>query len=60
MWKNKSVRPDSIYGEILKMGGEATIPYLACLLEKTMNNAPLTGDWNKATVIHILKGVIDH
>jgi len=27
--KNKSVRPDGISGEILKLGGEATIPYLA-------------------------------
>jgi hypothetical protein len=27
--KNKSVGPDRATGEILKLGGEATIPYLA-------------------------------
>jgi hypothetical protein len=27
--KNKSVEPDSVSGEILKLGGEAMIPYLA-------------------------------
>jgi hypothetical protein len=56
MGKNKSIEPDCIYGEILKMGGEATIPYLARLLEIKMNNATLPGDWNKATVIPIHKG----
>jgi len=54
--KNKSVRPDCISGEILKLGGEAMIPYLARLLEITMNNGTLPGDWKKATVIPIHKG----
>jgi len=27
--KNKSVGPDRVSGEILKLGGEAMIPYLA-------------------------------
>jgi hypothetical protein len=27
--RNKSVEPDSVSGEILKLGGEAMIPYLA-------------------------------
>ena len=36
--KNKSVRPDWVSEEILKLGGEATIPYLARLLDITMNN----------------------
>jgi hypothetical protein len=35
--KNKSVGPDRISGEILKLGGEAMIPYLAQLLDITMN-----------------------
>jgi len=33
-----SVGPDCNPGEILKLGGEAMIPYLACLLDITMNN----------------------
>jgi len=39
------------------------IPYLARLLDITMNNGTLPGDWKKATVIPIHKGVggvIDH
>jgi hypothetical protein len=35
--KNKSVRPDCVSGEILKLGGEAMILYLARLLDITMN-----------------------
>ena len=31
--KNKSVGPDGISGEILKLGREAMIPYLARLLD---------------------------
>jgi len=45
-----------VSGEILKLGGEAMIPYLARLLEITMNNGTLSGDWKKATVIPIHKG----
>jgi hypothetical protein len=51
--KNKSVGPDRISGEILKLGREAMIPYLARLLDITMNNP---GDWKKAIVIPIHKG----
>ena len=54
--KNKSVGPDCISGEILKPGGEAMVPYLARLLDITMNNGTLPGDWKKATVIPIHKG----
>ena len=54
--KRKSVGPDGIPGVILKMGGEATILYLACLLELTINNGILPEDWKKATVIPIHKG----
>ena len=58
--KNKSVGPDGLSGEILKLGGEAMIPYLARPLDITMNNGTLLGDWKKATVIPIHKGLIDH
>jgi hypothetical protein len=54
--KNKSVGPDRVPGEIIKMGGEAMIPYLARLLEITMNNGTLPGDWKRATVVPIHKG----
>ena len=54
--KNKSVGPDRISGEILKLGGEAMIPYLVRLLDITMNKGTLLGDWKKATVIPIHKG----
>ena len=41
MGKNKSVGPDGFSGEILKIGGEAMIPYLARLLDITMNSGKL-------------------
>ena len=39
------------------------IPYLARLLDITMNNGTLPGDWKRATVIPIHKGgrsIISH
>jgi len=54
--KNKSVGPDRVSGEILKLGGEAMIPYLARLLDITMNNGTLPGDWKTATLIPFHKG----
>jgi hypothetical protein len=58
--KNNLVVPHRVFGEILKLGEEAMIPYLARLLDITMNNGNLTGDWKRATVIPIHKGEIDH
>ena len=54
--RRKSVGPDGIPGEILKLGGEAMIPYLARLLDITMNNNAIPGNWKKAIVIPIYKG----
>jgi hypothetical protein len=54
--KNKSVGPDRVSGEILKLGGEAMIPYLARLLDITLNNGTPPGDWKRATVLPIHKG----
>jgi hypothetical protein len=54
--KNKSVRPDGISSEILKLGGEAMIPFLARLLYATVNNADIPSDWKKAIVVPIYKG----
>jgi len=46
--RNKSVGPDGIPGAILKMGGEAMIPYLARLLDITINNGTIPRDWKKS------------
>jgi hypothetical protein len=54
--RNKSVGPDNIPGDILKMGGEAMIPYLARLLDISINNGTIPGDWKKAIVVPIYKG----
>jgi hypothetical protein len=54
--RKKSVGPDGIPGVILKLGGEAMIPYLARLLDITMNNNAIPGDWKKAVVVSIYKG----
>ena len=47
---NISVGPDGVPGEILKLGGEALTPYLAGLLEISLNNATMPIDWKTATV----------
>jgi hypothetical protein len=54
--KNISVGPDSVSGEILKLGGEAMIPYLARLLNITIN-ATIPEDGKKAIVVPIYKEV---
>jgi hypothetical protein len=54
--RNKSVGPDGIPGSILKMGGEAMIPYLARLLDIMINIGTIPMDWKKATVVPIHKG----
>ena len=54
--KNKSTGPDSISGEILKLGAEAMIQYLARLLDITMNNGTLPADWKRAIVVPVHKG----
>jgi hypothetical protein len=56
--RNKSVGRDGIPGTILKMGGEAMIPYLAQLLDVTINNGTIPRDWKKATVVPTTEEVI--
>jgi hypothetical protein len=55
----KSIGPDGFSGEILKLGGEAIIPYLARLLDVTMDNGTLPADWKTAMVVPVHNGVID-
>ena len=52
----KFVGPDVIPGEILKLGGEATIPKLAKLLDVTTNDNAIQGDWKKALVVPMYRG----
>jgi sarcosine oxidase/L-pipecolate oxidase len=54
--RNKSVGPDGIPGAIVKIGGEAMIPYLARLLDTTINNGTIPRDWKKSIVFPIHKG----
>ena len=54
--KNKSVGPDGVPGEILKLGGVAMTPYLAGLLEISLNNATIPSDWKRTKVVPIYKG----
>ena len=54
--KNKSIWSDSISREILKLGGETMIPYLARLLDITVNNGTLPADWKRAVVLPVHKG----
>ena len=53
--RKKSVGPDGFPGESLKLGGEATIPYFARLLDFTVNNNAMPGDWKKDIVVTIYK-----
>ena len=55
--RDKSVRPDGVPSEILKLGGVAMTPHLARLLEISLNNATIPSDWKRATVVPIYKGV---
>ena len=43
-------------GAILKMAGEGMIPYLARLLDITINNGTIPREWKKAIVVPIHKG----
>jgi len=53
------IGPDGISGEILKLGGEAMIPYLARLLDITLNNGTLPADWKRAIAIPVHTVVMD-
>lgn len=54
--RNKSIWPDGVSGEILKLGAEAMIPYFAWLLYITINNATIPSVWKRAIVFPIYKG----
>ena len=54
--RKKSIGPNGIPREILKLGWEAIIPYLARLLDITMNNNAIPGDCKKTIVFPIYKG----
>jgi hypothetical protein len=54
--RRKSVGPDCIPGEILKMGGEVMIPYLARLLVIAIKKGTIQSDCRKAIVAPVYKG----
>jgi len=54
--RNISTGPDGIPGDILKLCREATILYLARLLDITIYKAAISGEWKKSTVVPIYKG----
>jgi len=53
--RNKSVGRDGVSGEILKLGGETMTPFLARLLDISLNNTTIPCDWKKAIVFPIYK-----
>jgi hypothetical protein len=54
--RSKSVGSDSIRDEILKLGGEAMITFLARLLETTLKKSTIPSDWKKVIVVPIYTG----
>ena len=56
MGKNVSVGPDGVPGDILKLDPEAMTPFLARLMEISLNNATIPSDLKKARVVPIYKG----
>jgi hypothetical protein len=52
---NKSIGRTGFPGEILKLGGETMILYLARLQDITINNAAIPSNWKRTTVIPIYK-----
>jgi uncharacterized protein (UPF0248 family) len=53
--RKKSVGPDGMLGEILKLGGETMIPYHARLLDIRKKNNSIPSDRKKAVVVPIYK-----
>jgi len=56
--RNISVGPDGIPGAILKMGGEAIIPFLGRLLDVRINNGTVPRHWKKAVLFLFTKEAI--
>jgi len=56
MGENKSKRLDKDSGEILKLGSEAMIPYLARLREwRKLHNEELNGPYSSPSVVRVFK-----
>ncbi|KAJ4451854.1 hypothetical protein ANN_03332 [Periplaneta americana] len=51
----KSRGPDDIPTEIIKLGGEAMIPYLMRIFNISINNCSIPDDWKSAIIIPIYK-----
>jgi len=57
--RKKYVGPDGIPGEILNLSEEAMIRYLATLLDITVNNSAIAGDWKELQWFTFRKREID-
>ncbi len=55
MKRGKSRDPDSISKDIIKLGGEAILPYLIRLFNVSINNAWVPEDWKLALIVPIFK-----
>ena len=53
--RNKTIRPNGVCDEILKLRVEAMIPFLARLLDITINTVTITSDWKRAIVVPAYK-----
>ena len=56
MGRSKSIWPDGLPGQILKLEGEAVFPLFARLLDITISNAAISSDWKRAMVVPTYKG----
>jgi len=54
--RNKSVGPDGVPDEFLKLDGEVMILFLARLLEISLKNPTIPSKWKKNIVVPIYKG----
>jgi hypothetical protein len=54
--RNESIWTDGVPGEILKLGAEAMIPYVARLQDITVNNSTIPSVWKRAIEVPIYKG----
>ena len=51
MGRSKSIWPDGLPGQILKLEGEAVFPLFARLLDMTFSHATIPSDWKRAIVV---------
>ena len=58
--RRNKLRPGDLPGEILKLGWETIIPYVARWLDIIINSAIIPSDWKRSTVVPIYKATMQH